>query len=219
MPNEPISIDPSVFLDLGFVARCIEHLRHKKIHRQFAGYLCICSAAALAGRPDKLKPGFKAFFDRFLLVGEAPDSTPYLVPFNDTGSPDANVWFNSNVAGSYAVSSIRPQAPLRRVADLFGSGKAATFSLRDEHEESCLEHLLFGHKVNAIALAGFLFRDHGFAVTDGQSPSVEDLVSELYLLLGFNDGGFSRASFDAEVPFDLGQVWGPIDASVSQPKG
>ena len=217
MPKEPISIEPSAFLDLEFVARCIEHLRGQKIHRHFAGYLCLCSTATLEGRRDKLKPKFKAFFERFLAVGEAPESTPYVVPFNDTGSVEANVWLNSNIAGSYAVSSLRPQAPLRRVADLFGTGKSATFSLIDEHESACLEHLLFGHPVNAVALAGFLFRDHSFELTDGQAPILADLVKELYQLLGFNEGGFSRAIFTEEEAFDFGQIWAPISPQINQP--
>jgi hypothetical protein len=217
MPKEPISIEPSVFLDLGFVSRCIEHLRAQKIHRHFAGYLCLCFTATLEGSRDKLKPKFKGFFERFLAVGEAPESTPYVVPFNETGSTEANVWLNSNIAGSYAVSSLRPQAPLRRVADLFGTGKSATFSLIDEHESACLEHLLFGHPVNAVALAGFLFRDHSFVLADGQAPTLANLVNELYLLLGFNEGGFSKAIFTEEDAFDFGQIWAPAGSHINQP--
>ena len=217
MSKESTVVDPFAFLDFGFVARCIEHLRGQKIHRHFAGYLCLCFTATLEGRRDKLKPKFKGFFERFLVVGEAPDSTPYVVPFNDTGSAEANVWLNSNIAGSYAVSSLRPQAPLRRVADLFGTGKSATFSLIDEHESACLEHLLFGHPVNAVALAGFLFRDHSFVLSDGQAPTVADLVKELYLLLGFNEGGFSKAIFTEDGAFDFGQIWAPVMPQIAQP--
>lgn len=217
MQKEPISVEQSTFLDLGFVARCIEHLRGQKIHRHFAGYLCLCFTSTLEGRREKLKPGFKTFFDRFLAVGDAPESTPYIVPFSDSGSPDANVWLNSNVAGSYAVSSLRPQAPLRRVAELFGTGKSATFTLVDEHESACLEHLLFSHTINAVALAGFLFRDHAFVLSDGQTPTLADLLKELYVLLGFNEGGFSRAIFNEEEAFDFGQIWAPISQQVNQP--
>jgi hypothetical protein len=209
MPAEQIRLQQGVFLDLEFVKRCIAHLRGQKIHRHFAGYLCLCYTAALEGRREKLKPGFKAFFDRFLAVGDAPESTPYIVPFNETGSTEANVWMNSNVAGSYAVSSLRPQAPLRRVAELFGAGKAATFTLVDDHESACLEHLLFNHRVNAIALAGFLLRDHSFAMEDGSVPAVAELVKELFLLLGFDEGGFSRVLFDEDQAFELGTVWTP----------
>lgn len=210
MPAEPITVEQGVFLDLEFVSKCLAHLRSQKIHRHFAGYLCLCYTAALEGRKEKLKPGFKSFFDRFLAVGDAPESTPYVVPFNETGSADANVWMNSNVAGSYAVSSLRPQAPLRRVAELFDKGKAANFSLVDEHEAACLEHLLFNHRVNAIALAGFLLRDHLFVLVDGTAPTVEDLKREFFILLGFGEGGFSRALFDEAEAFDLGAVWTPV---------
>lgn len=215
MPAKPITTEKSVFLDLEFVSKCLAHLRGRKIHRHFAGYLCLCYTAALEGRREKLKPGFKAFFDRFLAVGDAPESTPYVVPFNETGSAEANVWMNSNVAGSYAVSSLRPQAPLRRVADLFGTGKAATFSLVDDHETACLEHLLFNRRVSAIALAGFLLRDHSFVIADGPAPTVDDLMKELFLLLGFDEDGFSRVLFDEEGAFDMGQVWAPVSPQIN----
>lgn len=209
MVENSTSIQQSSFLDLGFVTRCIGYLRRQKTHRHFAGYLCLCYTAALEGKTEKLKPGFKAFFDRFLTVGEAPESTPYLVPFNESGSAEANVWLNSNVAGSYAVSSLRPQAPLRRVAELFGTGKSATFTLVDEHENACLDYLLSGHTMNVYALAGFLFRDHSFIISEGYSPTIADLAKELYSTFGFGEGGFSRVIFNEEeiLDFDLGKIW------------
>lgn len=210
MPKDPILVKQATFLDLEFIARCIKHLRRQKIHRHFAGYLCICFTATLEGRRENLKPKFKTFFDRFLAVGDAPELTPYVIPFNDTGNPDANVWLNNNVAGSYAGSSLRPQAPLRRVAELFGTGNATTYTLVEEHETACLENLLFGRSINAVALAGFLFRDHSFVLMDGTHPKMEDLVKELYLLFGFNDGGFSRVLFNEEEVFDFGQIWTPF---------
>lgn len=207
MQSEQIPVNQSVFLDLGFVTRCIAYLRTRKIHRHFFGYLCVCATAVREGRNDLLLPPFKKFFERFLVVGEAPEGTPYLVPFNESGSPDANVWLNSNVAGSYAPSSLRPQAPLLRVTNLFMQGKRGTFTLVDDHESACLESLLFGSPVNVLALAGFLFRDHAFTVTDKHEPSEADLVREFFIFFGFGDGGYSRSIFKEGEGFEAGNIW------------
>jgi hypothetical protein len=69
---------------------------------------------------------------------------------------------------------------------------------------------LFGQRINAIALAGFLLRDHLFVIGNGPPPTVEDLKRELFLLLGFEEGGFSRALFDENEAFDVGTVWAPV---------
>ena len=179
-----------LILHLDFVEQCIEHLRTRSIHRQFVGYLAICEAANVAHRQDELRPSFKKFCDRFLLVGEADTDSPYLVPFNEGGSRDASTWLNSNVAGSYAPSSLRPQAPLRRIVDVYGSGRDATFSLKSEHEALCLEHLLFKQPVDALALAGFLLRDHSFSVTGEKEMDPEIVITDFLELLGFSNPGY-----------------------------
>lgn len=179
-----------LILHLDFVDQCIQHLRTRKIHRQFVGYLAICEAANVAHRQDELRPNFKKFCSRFLLVGEADTDSPYLVPFNEGGSRDASTWLNSNVAGSYAPSSLRPQAPLRRIVDVYGAGREATFSLKSEHETLCLEHLLFKQPVDALALAGFLLRDHSFFVTGDTEMGHELVIIDFLELLGFANPGY-----------------------------
>lgn len=183
-----------------FAKKCLDYLRKQSIHRQFVAYMFICEAAALAGRNDGLKPSYKKFFHRFLKVGGASEELPYLVPFSESGRVEADVWFNKNIAGSYAPSSIRPQAPLRRVVDIFGANRNATYSLKESHEELCLEHLLFGVPIDALALAGFLFRDHAFM---GQPPSPEDLVYELHKLLNFTPGNFDPSKIFSASSKDL----------------
>jgi hypothetical protein len=201
--NTDTTVFRTVILDTSFAKRCISHLRDRAIHRQFAGYLCICEAATLARKKEELKPAFRRFFNRFLLVGSPPHGTPYLIPFNESGGVHANVWLNSNVAGSYAPSSIRSQAPLRRVVDTFGTSKQATFTLRENHEESCLEYLLFNQPIDPLALAGFLFRDHSFSIKAEESMSTEILINSLYSLLGFGEGGFDRGVIFEEHDVDL----------------
>lgn len=194
MTSEKSSAEGDFFvLSLPFVKSCLKHLRERPAHRHFAGYLCICEASALAQRTVNLKPSFKDFFERFLLVGGAPEESPYLVPFNEAGTLDASVWMNRNIAGSYAPSSIRSQAPLRRVVDVFGAGREAAYSLKDNHEELCTTHLLSGRRIDALALAGFLFRDYSFSVPSGERLTPAVLRDALYSRFGFGDGGFERA--------------------------
>lgn len=195
--EKPVADSRVVVLDVSFAKSCVDYLRSRRIHRQFVGYLCICEASAVAGRPDKLKPAFRDFFDRFMAVGEPPQGTPYLVPFNESGSMEASAWLNANIAGSYAPSSIRHQAPLRRVVDIFGAARQATYALREGHAELCLEHLLFGEKLAPVALAGFLFRDYAFTLHDGESLEISHLIDGLHSILGFAVDGADRiAIFD-----------------------
>jgi hypothetical protein len=180
-----------LILHLDFVNECIRRLRTRSIHRQFVGYLAICEASNTAGRQDELRPSFKKFCDRFMLVGNPDAGSPYLVPFNESGSLESSTWLNANVAGSYAPSSLRPQAPLRRVVDVYGSGRDATFSLRTGHEELCLKHLLFDEPVDVLALAGFLLRDHSFLLSnDTQLIDAETVITSFLEVLGFANPGY-----------------------------
>jgi hypothetical protein len=89
------------------VARSFWRLREQKIHPNFAGYLCLKRTAARDGRTTDLRPDFKAFFDTFLRVSGGSEDRPYLKPFPS----DVKLWFNPNVAGSFAPSSLRPTSP------------------------------------------------------------------------------------------------------------
>jgi hypothetical protein len=97
------------------VAQSLALLRKQRIHPNFAGYLCLKRASAQSGVEIKVRAKFKEFFDTFLSVPDAPSSKPYVMPFCDTAPSEANKWFNRNVAGSYAPSSIRGGSPFARV--------------------------------------------------------------------------------------------------------
>src|SRR5260221_194967 len=84
------------------VSIALENIRATSIHPNFAGYLCLKRAARLAGRTVDLLPNFKAFFEEFLRVADGTAEAPYIAPFSVNGNIDGDIWFNSNVAGSYA---------------------------------------------------------------------------------------------------------------------
>ncbi len=169
------------------VARSIEVLRSRRIHSTFAGYLSVRWVAAASKRVTNLAPHFREFFETFLRIAGVPGQKPYIVPFSEEAPSAANLWFNRNVAGSYAPSSLRRVSPLRRVVAVHGSGTSARYSLRPRHWELAMEHLCYGSKVPVGSLAAFLYRD--FAVNINP-PTMSDLVSIFRFEFGYppNEG-------------------------------
>jgi len=155
------------------VEESLRALRNLWIHPHFAGYLCIKRTAHRDGRTTKLKPDFKDFFDTFLHVPDAPTDKPYFKPFVDERASSANVWLNSNVAGSFAPSSIR--RTLLKVVSLSktAGARARTFSLKAKHWELAREHLAKGRKIPVVELSAVLYRDHSIQST---SISLRQLV-------------------------------------------
>ncbi|WP_175887654.1 hypothetical protein [Burkholderia contaminans] len=145
-----------------------------RIHPAFAAYLCLKLASRSAGAVSGLRPNFRNFFDTFLAVPGGPPKKPYVMPFAEQGQSISNIWFNSNVAGSYAPSSIRPQSPMRKVSAFSGNGRKVEFNLIANHSDGAKTYMLFGGNVSAAALAVFFYRDYSFR---GTTPSLADLVS------------------------------------------
>ncbi len=177
------------------VAECLALLRKERIHPNFAGYLCLKRASSNNGIELNLRSNFKEFFDSFLRVPDAPSSKPYAMPFCDTAPSEANKWFNSNVAGSYAPSSIRAGSPFDRVVKAeTGQGKKPFYSLNDNHWELAYAHLGFGKKIPVVPLAVFLYRD--FAVEVENEPTTRDLVEIFRDEFGYTSATSQRADIE-----------------------
>lgn len=140
------------------VASSLRRLRQRRIHRTFIAYLCVQWTAAATGRTSTLRVDFKEFFNTFLTVAGGPH--PYVVPFVEQPTVH-NEWQNSNLAGSYAPSSLREASPLPRVVEVIGTGRDTRYSLRDDHAQLALTHLTFGNKIPGVDLAILLYRDYG----------------------------------------------------------
>jgi hypothetical protein len=185
------------------VAACLEELRNQRIHNNFAGYLCVKRTAFRDERNDNLQVNFKEFFDTFFRVGDAPSDKPYAMPFWDAPPSEANKWFNENVAGSYAPSSLRSGSPFRKVIKVEGSRRASDirYSLLEDDAKLALKHLLYNTKVPALCLATFLYRD--FAVeTDGdEEPTPHLLVRIFQEEFGFIDETLDPIGDDFETLF------------------
>jgi hypothetical protein len=147
--------------------------------------LVLLGAANDAGRLDNLRPDFKGFFDSFFAIGGSPAKWPYYVPFGSAGKPEEK-FFNRNVAGSYAPSSIRPVNPLRKLASLEATPKGHLFSLVPQHAEVA-QQMLHGAIIPGASLAAYLYRDYGFESAGTPDPG------ELYRCLR-SDFGFAFSS-------------------------
>ena len=146
-----------LFVSPRSVRLAYHNLLTAKAHPHFTGYLCVCRAARQAGTTEGLKPDFKKFHDEFLVVAGAPESHPYLPPFPATRSP----FFNKNPAGSYAPSSLRGVARLRRAVNIDGSGHDASYSLVSDHARQAKSSMLpYGNPLPAASLAVFLYRNY-----------------------------------------------------------
>jgi len=150
------------------VQQALARLIALKVHPQFPGYLCVLYTARVFGRPVALRPDFKSFFERYLKVEGASKRKPYVQPFSDQKKGKRSPFFNENVAGSYAPSSLREDvAPFAKVVITKGSRSQATYDLVPSHAEEAFKHLLLGQKMPAVSLAIFLYRDYGFKRESG----------------------------------------------------
>jgi hypothetical protein len=155
------------------VRECLRRLLAQRIHPNFAGYLCLKRTSHALGRLDDLSPDFQDFFNTFLAVPGGP--FPYYRPFwHQHSAEPMRAWVNQNVAGSYAPSSLRPTG-LLQVADIVGAGTAARYSLKANHPDLALQHLLYKVRLPVLDLAAYLYRD--YAVVSDPAPSVFDLVN------------------------------------------
>jgi len=164
---------------------CFWRLVESSIHRLFPGYLCLQQQSNLDGKTTGLSFPYNDFFDTYLRVLDG--DKPYLVPFTQAENPaDATLWFNENVAGTYAPSSIRSRSPLIQVANLEEGGHNSKWGLGDEHWKLARHHLCDGEQIPVESVAAYLFRDFAFETND---PSAYTLVSAFTEEFGYDIGG------------------------------
>lgn len=157
------------------VRKAISNLEHRFIHQHFAGYLAILRAkrqhsGSLVHMSDVLD-----FHDRYLRAADTPDEMPYVRPFTQGRGLQQ---MNRNVAGSYAASSIRGNGQIGKVVSVQGSGRSATYDLRNNHAALALDVFLQAQKVPAASMAAFLYRDYGFKLEAPKMASVVTLFRD-----------------------------------------
>jgi len=169
-------------LDVAVVSRAIDDLRGRSVHPFFPAYLHLRQRAGLEGRTDGIKPRWKEL-GVYLEVAGAPASKPYYRPFWE-GSASGPEWLNSNLAGSFAGSSLRPGNAPMSVVD-YDRG-AREFSLRDRHWELARHFLLDDQRLPIGSLFAFMLRDFSFLSDEGE-PNALDTVNLFLAEFGYED--------------------------------
>src|SRR2546426_4166287 len=183
------------------VASSLTRLRELEVHPHFPGYLCLKREATREGRTSKLKMPYKDFYEEFLRIPGSPEGYPYVYPFIEEQPSDHNRWMNTNLAGTYAPSSIRPGLPFDRVVEVT-RGSNTPYALRKEHWKLAKEHLLHDKAIPIAPLVLFLYRDYG---VEGTRPTITALVSTFrsqfgYLVPGQPNGEYAHLFDEEEVP-------------------
>ncbi|MDQ1712056.1 MAG: hypothetical protein QOE45_1506 [Frankiaceae bacterium] len=158
-------------LRLDAVQRSVRRLIGRSTHAFYPGYLHLRQQAARAGSLSHIQAEWSRL-GHLLEVPGAPKRKPYLKPFNTPANrADQFYWWNSNIPGSYAPSSLRAgQGPLE-VVSVNADG---TYNLPPDHAERAVRHLLNRAPLPAADVAVFLLRDHGIVAP--VEPTVDDLV-------------------------------------------
>ncbi len=164
--DEPaVQIGPDIedglqVLTLQIVKAGIDALQKLPIHNHFPAYLHLRQCGISAGSFDGIEPDWNEVGELLKMPG-GPPKKPNYRPFSSRTVHDpSGYWFNRNLAGSYAPSSLRSTS--RFMLNDSGDG----FALPENHAEQVRVLLLKGNKVPAWALAAFYLRNYGF-VFDG----------------------------------------------------
>lgn len=177
--TEESDVKPLV-LRVEAVKWAIDYLTAQPVHTFFLAYLHLRARAAETGSPDAITPNWGEL-GQYLLMPGGPAGKPYYRPFlgqNKTGKP----WLNSNLAGSYAPSSIRP-GPITQVVKI----EHGTYSLQPNHTEAALTNLLYDHPLSILALSVFLMRNKAFKGTLLNGPEYSPEVYATLPTLVFAD--------------------------------
>lgn len=207
---------PNYVLKPEVVESCMWEVARQPTHRHFPGYLGLKRTARIDGQSMGLDFDYTGFHDAFLRVRD--DDDPYLTPFGpDTDPARHSLWFNRNVAGTYAPSSIRPDQPFSRVVTVEGSGRNATYSLVDEHHKRAYRELLQGQQLPVVPLAGYLYRDFAIkaerGINDGEivsfetenEPSIETLITIFRDEFGYRENVDSEAE-EFDYLYETGEI-------------
>lgn len=148
----------------------MDRLSATPAHEHFAGYLGLLEADRLSKGGLHRSRNIKDFHERYLTVGGLKDSMPFFSPVRTPEAGEVKP-FNKNLAGSYAPSSLRPDGPFMATVEVLGKGQGVTYSLKSDHARVVSGSMLDSRRIQAIALAAYLFRDYGF-----ERQSLQDVL-------------------------------------------
>jgi hypothetical protein len=177
-------------------------LQSHRIHEQFPAYLHVRQRAIEAGSFSDIEPVWREVGELLRMPGGAP-TKPHYRPFASRNLRDpSGYWFNENLAGSYAPSSIRSTS--RFMLNEAGTG----FALRPDHAQQAFTILLKGTRVPAWALAAYYLRNYGFAF-EGRG-GCDELIAAFKHEFQFDHGDDFEVLFDDEHPLTIGEWFEPL---------
>ena len=163
----------------------------------FPGYLHLRQQAGLSGSLQDIRPVW-AELGKVLEVPEASHGKPYVSRSTPDVHARAYQWAGTNIAGSFGPASLRPG---QIALDVVSITPDKTYLLYEDHAHRALEHLLFGQRMSAAALAMFVLRD--FGIVSSEMPQLADFV----LLFRERYGITDQVEFDT-----LYSTQGPIES-------
>ncbi len=191
-PAEP---ETTYVVPVASVRDAIGALLDRDTHPFFPAYLHLHRQSSLQGTESDIEPDW-AELGEYLHVDGALPGKPYLRPFWEGQRQAGQEWLNSNLAGSFAPSSLRKA--VYAVIDTTAEGK---YVLRERHWELALEQLLGGAPAPALACAAFFMRDYGITGINEQ-PTGKHLILAFMREFGYG----SRDEVEFDTVFDT--LWG-----------
>ncbi|HUY06251.1 MAG TPA: hypothetical protein VMU99_03195 [Acidimicrobiales bacterium] len=179
------------------VQSSVEMLLNRRVHPGFLGYLHYRQIAAENGKSTGIQPEIHRL-EKYLKVPGGPSNKPYFRPIWHQANKAGRSWMNDNLAGSYQKSSLRPNQPLTRVVNVPATDG---IDLPAEHWVLAREHLLYGDRLPALALAGYLLRNFGFY--SSERPNATNLIGSFRDEFGYasrNDDEFDHLFSSDPVP-------------------
>lgn len=174
-------------------------LKGQRIHEHFPAYLELRRLAVNSGSLTNLDPEWKVVSDLLKMPG-GPPTKPHYRPFSSTKLKDeSRLWYNPNLAGSYAPKSMRATSAFM----LNSTGD--DYELPTDHVQQALTRLLKGTKVPAWALAAYYLRNYAFAF-DGEG-GYDELIAAFKKEFAFEQSTDFDVLFDDDEPIMFSDDW------------
>lgn len=208
-PSSQQVVEPMLHtLTIASVKAGIDTLQTLRIHEQFPAYLQVRQQAVEAGNFDEIVPQWAEVAELLKMPG-GPPKKPNYRPWSSRKVKDpSRLWYNENLAGSFAPKSIRTTS--RFMLNDAGDG----FALPHDHAKRALAILLKGSKVPAWALAAYYLRNYGFIFTGvGGHDELIDGFKKEFLFAGSTDFEVLFDDSDPQMPFDWFELYEPKEVA------
>lgn len=194
--------DRTWVISLPAVQLSIRRLIQRRSHPFFLGYVHLRQQAVKTNQENYISADWSAL-GRVLEVPGAPPKKPYLKPFQTMPNRlDEHQWWNSNIPGSWAPSSLRQgMNPL----EVISVNADKTYNLRDGHPSLTLEHLLYKHPMSALDFATFMLRDYG--LLSPARPGPDDLIANFRLEYGVMSNDEFNTVYENDASATTGIEW------------